>query len=97
MPHGEVFLSLFSERPEKVHLNIKRGGNIASINAMYHEQFEELLALEDCKILISAEHIAGQQPQFFEKIESAIQKYNWSIEVIAVVRHPLSNTCQYLL
>jgi len=94
MNHEEVLLSLFSERSERLHAYIKRAEEIEDVsaaNAAYRDQFEMLFARKDCIVLISADNLPHQPQKILKKIESAIQKYGWSIEVIASVRSPLSD------
>jgi len=89
--HVKVLGSLFDKRPKRFYPDIvKNGIDIGAVKAINRGQFEKLLSRKNCTILISAEHLAHSSPEILKKIESVISQYGWSIEVIAVIRSPLS-------
>ncbi|WP_417223679.1 hypothetical protein [Amphritea sp.] len=95
--HSIPFYSVYSEKPELYHVNIRNGDsqNIVSVNEEYSSKIDEVL---DCNknVIISGEDISILSKSALENIKCKIQEKGFSLEVYCFVRRPYSFTCSAL-
>lgn len=92
--HSSAFLSLFSEHPEKMHDNVKRGLNqqeIEEIRQRLEKKLVEQLRKEKAEnYIFSGEGILHLNENELQKLKSFLQEYFSTITVVAYVREPRS-------
>ncbi|WP_256759523.1 hypothetical protein [Cohnella sp. WQ 127256] len=94
--HSVTFYSLFSEYPERYHMNIKRGlseAEIGSANREYvRDLLDELRKRKGDKLVISGEDISKLSTNGLIKLREFIHSVSsrkLNIRVVVYVRHPV--------
>lgn len=92
--HSIPIISMFSDDPENYHINKRWGlsNKITEINASYRNQFEEYLTSSQ-NLCISGEGISLLTAQSLERMITLIDKYDYKIHAIAMLRSPYSALC----
>jgi len=92
--HSERFYSLFVEKPELYHMNIRKGFDINHINE-YNQETKQIIHnsvinSEAKSIIISGEDISVLTIQALQNLKLFLQNYFLNIKIIAYVRSPYS-------
>ena len=92
--HSIPIISMFSENPENYHINKRWGlsNKTSKINASYRQQFEEYLTSAE-NLCISGEGISLLSTQSLKRMITLIDKHNFKIHAIAILRSPYSALC----
>ena len=92
--HEAPLKSLFSENPKKYYLNQKWGvvEKILQVNSSYEYQLEKYLEISN-HLLLSGEGISKFNEKEMTKLIQRVEKYNYEIKVVALVRNPYLTVC----
>jgi len=92
--HSIPIFSLFTEKPERYRINIIWDvlTNISKVNSSYENQLVDYLSSSD-DLLISGEDISMMSAQSLSRFVEKIQKYNYQLKAIALIRSPYSLIC----
>ncbi|MEM9274414.1 MAG: tetratricopeptide repeat protein, partial [Cyanobacteria bacterium P01_F01_bin.143] len=88
--HSIPFVSLFKNRPEEYHANIRMEVDVSEINKKYEEQLNQILNQKYTKIVISGEGISSLSESELDKAITKIQSYGYGVRLVIFIRPPLS-------
>ncbi len=91
--HSAPIYSLFCSEPEKYHINVRCDvENINDLNKDYRATLIQSLS-KDKDIIICGEDISSLDCKCLERLKTLIEKYNFEILPIVVVRPPYEFAC----